>query len=372
MKTFRPVYIGLMQAENSLPLQHESILVYNRRMLSRMLTRVPYPAFGLAPRFHRRVAAKHADILHAHFATDATTALPLISYLNLPTVVTLHGYDVTVRDETTRRKVAGALYLRARPELWRRAQLFLCVSEFIRQRALQAGFPEEKLLVHYIGIDRTVFTPQSEPREPLVVFVGRLVEKKGCAYLLEAMKKVQQQMPQARLAVIGFGPLRSTLENMARELGVRAEFPGRKSGSEVRSWFARARVVCVPSVTAASGDSEGLPTVIMEANAMGVPVVGFRHAGIPEIVRHNETGLLYTERDANSLAAGLLRFLTEDGFWAAASEAAMRQVAEKFDLAVQTAKLEEIYNQLIASPVAHKRVLETGSQKLNAELQENL
>jgi glycosyltransferase involved in cell wall biosynthesis len=104
-------------------------------------------------------------------------------------------------------------------------------------------------------------------------------------------------------------------------------------------------------VTAASGDSEGLPTVIMEANAIGVPVVGFRHAGIPEIVKHNETGLLYTERDSDSLAAGLLQCLTDDSFWAAASEAGIKQVAEKFDLSTQTAKLESIYNQLIATPV---------------------
>jgi glycosyltransferase involved in cell wall biosynthesis len=340
-----------MRAENSLPLEHETVLVYHKRILSRLLTRVPYPAFGVAPRFHRRVAATHGEILHAHFATDATTALPLISYLNLPTVVTLHGYDVTVRDDTTRTKFAGSLYLRARPQLWKKAHLFLCVSEFIRQRALQAGFPEEKLKVHYIGIDRKVFTPQRGPREPLVVFVGRLVEKKGCSYLLQAMKKVQQQMPQARLAVIGFGPLRIPLEKMAGELGVRAEFLGRKSGSEVRSWFGRARVVCVPSVTAASGDSEGLPTVIMEANAIGVPVVGFRHAGIPEIVKHNETGLLYTERDADALATGLLRCLTDDAFWTAASEAGIKQVGDKFDLSTQTAKLEEVYNQLIAMNV---------------------
>jgi glycosyltransferase involved in cell wall biosynthesis len=349
MESFCPVYVGLMRAENSLPLGQDPVLAYNKRILSKVLTKLPYRVFGVAPNFHRRVASKHGDILHAHFATDAASALPLISYLNLPTVVTLHGYDVTVRDETRRRTIAGRFYLKARPKLWKRAQVFLCVSEFIRQRAMLAGFPEEKLMVHYIGIDRTVFRPQRGPREPLVVFVGRLVEKKGCRYLLHAMKKVQAQMPQARLAVIGFGPLRDSLEEMARGLGVRAEFLGRKSSNEVRSWFVRARVVCVPSVTAADGDSEGLPTVIMEANAMGAPVVGFVHAGIPEIVKHNETGLLYGERDADSLAAGLLRCLTDDVFWAAASEAGIKQVAEKFDLSAQTSKLEAIYSQCLTA-----------------------
>jgi len=268
--------------------------------------------------------------------------------LGIPTVVTLHGYDVMVNDDEMRKTPAGRTYLRHRESLWRRASLFVCVSGAIRNRALKTGFPEHKLFVHYIGIDRRTFTPNDQPREPLVLFVGRFVEKKGCRYLVQAMQKVQQAMPEAQVALIGFGPLQGALEILAGELGVRVTFPGRCSSTEVKKWLERAKVLCVPSVTAQNGDCEGLPTVIMEANAVGIPVVGFEHAGIPEIVKHGETGLLYPEGDVDGLAVGLLRFLREDAFWRAAGRAAARRVGEHFDIDSQGAKLEEIYDEVIA------------------------
>jgi glycosyltransferase involved in cell wall biosynthesis len=234
------------------------------------------------------------------------------------------------------------------------ASLFICVSKSIRERALQIGFPESKLLVHYVGIDRTMFASDERLREPIVLFVGRFVEKKGCKHLVRAMQKVQQVMPAARLVLIGFGPLQPSLEALTSHLGVCATFEGRCSSEEVKRWLERARVLCVPSVSAPNGDSEGLPTVIMEANAMRVPVVGFEHAGIPEIVKHGETGLLYPEGDVDGLAAGLLRFLTDDGLWRAAGHAAARRVAEQFDLHSQGAKLESLYDELIAKDTCAK------------------
>ena len=338
-----------MAAENSLPLDHQTVLAYKGRAFYRILTKVPYTATGVAGSFHRRAGALKGDLLHIHFATDAVMALPLIDTLKLPTIVTLHGYDVTVNDETRRKQLTGKLYLRGRSALFKKADVFLCVSEFIRRRALEAGFPEDKLKVHYIGIDRKTFAPMQVEREPLVVFVGRLVEKKGCSYLMRSMKEVQRQIPGARLVVIGYGPLHESLLALSRELGIAVEFAGRQSASEVREWLARARVLCVPSVTAETGDSEGLPTVIMEANAMGLPVAGFQHAGIPEIVKHGQTGLLYPEEDVDSLASGLIRLLKDHIFWGSLSRAAMDQVALHFDLSAQTAKLEGIYRQLVAS-----------------------
>ena len=198
-------------------------------------------------------------------------------------VVTLHGADVTVRGSQPDR------YKRLGEE----ASLFLCVSKFIRDRALEAGFPSQKLLVHCIGIDRDLFSPSPEPEVSQdVLFVGRLVEKKGCEYLLRAMRLVQQAHPQCELIIIGDGPLRPSLEALATELKLRCQFRGAQPAARVRESLRRARIACAPSVTAADGNSEGLPTVVGEALAMGVPVVATRHAGIPEIVIPHVTGLL--------------------------------------------------------------------------------
>ena len=349
LKIFQPVYVGLCSAKQGLPVSHESVLLSQGSSTPARLRKELYCMTGVAPGFHRRVAVKNAQILHAHFAVDATHALPLIRHLRIPAVVTLHGYDVTIRDEARRSTRSGARYLKHRAELWRKASIFLCVSEFIRDAALKSGFPEEKLVVHHIGIDRSSFYPQPQRREPVVLFVGRLTEKKGCDQLLRAMKVVQQQMPGAELVIIGFGHLRAALEEQAKNLGVRCNFLGAQPATEVRNWMRKARVLCVPSITAANGDSEGLPTVIVEAHAVGLPVVAYRHAGIPEIVKEEETGLLSNEGDIESLTHGLLRYLRDDSFWQTSSEAAVSTVQRSFDLVTQTRKLEAIYDEVCSA-----------------------
>jgi len=348
LELYHPIYVGLSRVVSSLPISSESVLLSNSRSLPARLRKAIYRMTGVAPGFHRRVAAANGQLLHAHFALDATNALPLMAELHMPIVVTLHGYDVTVHDSEWRKSAKGRRYLRRREALWARASRFLCVSEFIRDMALRSGFPKEKLAVHRIGINRQEFVPvQREAREPLVLFVGRLVEKKGCGQLLRAMQMVQAEMPSAQLVVVGYGELRPALEAQARELGVRCRFLGPQSSPEVRDWMRRARVLAAPSITAANGDSEGLPTVIVEAHAMGLPVVGYRHAGIPEIVKDGLTGLLSEEGDIESLAADLLRYLKDDDLWQRSSIAATEWVGESFDMNVQTGKLEVIYDDVV-------------------------
>jgi colanic acid/amylovoran biosynthesis glycosyltransferase len=343
---FVPVYVGLVSARDSLTVSEESVLLSRNQSLPRRLVRLPYQMLGVAPRFHRAVAKKQARLLHAHFAVDGAFALALVEHLKIPSLVTLHGYDVTLHQSELGNTIEGSLYLHRRKRLWKTAHLFLCVSEFIRDKALHAGFPKDKLIVHYIGIDRKRFSAPLRSREPLVLFVGRLIEKKGCSYLLQAMKVVQREMPSAQLCIIGQGRLSEQLHDLAQELGVRCSFLGLQPTDVVRQWLEKCRVLCVPSITAANGDSEGLPTVIMEAHATGVPVVAYDHAGIPEIVVHNHTGLLSAEGDVESLADGLMRYLKDDLLWRTSSVAAQARVARHFDLTTQTESLEAIYDGL--------------------------
>ena len=346
LSSYRPVFVGLCRADRSASMLEGAVLLSSSHSLRARARKALYCMTGIAPLFHRSVATLNARLLHAHFAMDATHALPLIRHLGIPAIVTLHGYDVTIRDEEQRKTPLGAAFLHRRRLLWQRAAIFLCVSDFIREAALRAGFPEGKLLVHHIGIDRKKFFPVEQVREPIVLFVGRLTEKKGCDRLLHAMQQVQAAMPLVRLVVIGGGEQMSSLEALADVLQVRCSFLGPRPPIDVRHWMQRARVLCAPSITAANGDSEGLPTVVVEAHAMGLPVVAYRHAGIPEIVLDGITGLLSEEEDIDALANGMLRYLTDQSFWRMSSEAALLQVARNFDLAVQTRKLEAIYTKI--------------------------
>jgi colanic acid/amylovoran biosynthesis glycosyltransferase len=334
---FSPRYVGLGRVSPSLPLPDDSILLTGGISRTANLRQKIYRRTGVAPTFHRLAEETGARLIHAHFASGGRSALPLARHLRIPLIVTLHGSDVTTR-----------MNFRDRYEdLWKKASLFICVSDFIKDKALGAGFPEEKLLKLFIGVDRDVFRPVAAKRDPnLVVFVGRLVEKKGCSYLLQAMARIVKDYPSAKTVVIGDGPLRSSLESLARQMDVPCEFLGSQPSSVVREWMSRARVFCVPSVTAANGDSEGLGMVFAEAQAIGTPVVTFNHAGMREVVLNEETGLLAKERDADALASQISRLLKDDEVWNRFSERSVAVIAESFDLRKQTAQLEECYTEV--------------------------
>ena len=178
----------------------------------------------------------------------------------------------------------------------------------------------------------------------------RLVEKKGTRYVIAAMPAIVQACPLARLTIIGDGPLRAELEQFAEQLGVadHITFMGERDHTTVLAVMATSAVVCIPSVTAANGDTEGLPTVVYEAGAMGVPVVASQSSGIPEAVDHGVTGLLVGERDIAAIAAGVASLLNDDALRLRMGQAARRRMVEDFDIARQTSRLEDIYRSVLA------------------------
>jgi glycosyltransferase involved in cell wall biosynthesis len=348
LRSFQPKFAGLLPAARSLRLADDTTLLSRSRSLISHGRTAWYKSAGIAPRFHQKIRLMKPSLIHAHFAPDGAAALPLADALGVPLIVTLHGYDVTERDQYMRKTLAGKLYLRRRSWLWERASLFICVSEFIRDQALRAGFPKDKLRVHYIGINRDVFRPSEAPAEKVVLFVGRLVTKKGCIHLLRAMRGVQESEPSAKLVILGDGPLRESLQKSAQELQLNCEFLGGQPSSTVLQWIHRASLLCIPSVTAPDGGAEGLGMVILEAQASGRPVVGFRNGGIPEAVKEEATGLLADCGDEEGLGRNILRYLQDKAFWQSSSERGIAWTAERFDLDRQTRELEGIYEQCLA------------------------
>lgn len=349
-----PYYVGSRRV-SGLQLPAERTLVVNQGGLSGMAYEAAFKLWGVAPRLKRRLRDLNPALLHAHFGLDGAKALPLVEDLRVPLLVTFHGYDATIRDEQARHSsYSHRLYLRRREPLQREARLLIAVSEFIKKRLVEGqGFPPEKILVHYIGVDTQTFRPDPVvAREPVVLFVGRLVEKKGCEYLIRAMGKVQATIPEVELVIVGDGPLRPTLERLADGLLRRYRFLGVQSPESVRAWMNRASVFSVPSITAESGDSEGFGLVFAEAQAMGTPVASFFSGGIPEAVAHGETGLLAPERDWEALAADILLLFSNEVLWRRLSEAGQRRVRDLFDLHRQTGLLEEIYSQVQRKPPA--------------------
>lgn len=339
---FRAFYLGARHVPGlSLPdLRYH--VVSGAGAIGRM-QRARFKLWGAGTALQQMLAEKKPALVHAHFGPDACNAMSLARALDIPLVATFHGYDVT-----TSNALLPRLYVRRQELLKRSAARFLCVSEFIRQRAIEKGFPAEKMIVHYTGVDTDLFCPNPElSRLPIVLFVGRLVQKKGCEYLIRAMARAQETLPGVQLAVIGDGPLRSTLEKQAAEVLKSFQFLGMQDPAVVRNWMNRAMVFSTPSLTAESGDAEGFGMVFAEAQAMGLPVVGFASGGVPEAVAHEQTGFLAPERDWESLSEKIAALLSNQELWRRFSEAGQARVRARFDLWKQTAALENIYERVL-------------------------
>jgi glycosyltransferase involved in cell wall biosynthesis len=279
------------------------------------------------------------SLLHVHFGPDALfMGIPLSRALGVPLVVTFHGFDITINAPESR-------YQRERPKLFEQATQIIAVSDFIALKLIEHGCPEEKIVRHYIGIDLEKFAPLQGPIERKdVVFVGRLTEKKGCRYLIEAMIRLAEQGERHHLHIIGDGVLRESLQQLAQPIADRVTFHGRQSPDFVREMVGRAAVFCAPSVTSRSGDSEGLGMMNLEAMALGTPVVSTFHTAIPEAVIHEKTGILVPEADSGALAIALTRCLKDGTLARKLGENGIAHVRTTFDLRKQCESLEAIYD----------------------------
>lgn len=334
---WRPLLVGLERKGEVLPALREDMILPGGTM-----ERLLFSARGRGGRIEARLRAAGPGLVHAHFGTDGLKVLKLARALGVPLITHLRGYDVTLSKAALigSGRPTWIRYALGRGRLMREGALFLAVSDALRDKAIALGYPAERTLTHYNGVDLDRFHPGGGRREPgLVLHVGRLVEKKGTAALIEAMAGAEG----ASLAIIGDGPLRGALE---RRAGPAARFLGALPPDEVASWMRRASVLAAPSVTAGDGDAEGLPNVVVEAAASGLPVVATQHSGIPEAVTDGETGFLVPEGDAGALGARIGELLGSDDQRRAMGAAARRLAETRFDRARLTARLEAIYDEV--------------------------
>jgi len=348
LRGFLPYYVG-SRLVPGLALPPERTLVVNRWGSRGRICEVPFKFFGIAPRLVRTIRKLEPVLIHAHFGSGGTTVLPVARRLQLPLVITFYGQDASVKDEYARRSFyAHRIYLLRRTALKREACLFIAVSQFIREKLLEQGFPPKKVIAHYYGVDTDVFRPDpSATPVRAVLFVGRFVEKKGVEFLIRAMAQVHRAISDVELVLIGDGPLRPELEEMATQLPGPYRFLGQQPASVVRSWMTRALLLCAPSVTASTGETEGLPTVVAEAQASGLPVVSTYHAGTPEAVVHGVTGFLAPERDWEKLAAYIVRLIEDESLRRKFSQEARKRAVADLNLHRQTRALEDIYEAVL-------------------------
>jgi colanic acid/amylovoran biosynthesis glycosyltransferase len=304
------------------------------------------------PNLAEIVAETSPDLIHAHFLTGGLDVMASLQQLPCPLVVTGHGFDVTFYGSPRHTLNPGQWLLgRYRHQLLRHPEIrFIGVSRFIAGELLRLGAKQDRVVVHHTGVDTGYFRPLSsdcvvgsQPRGG-IVFVGRLVPKKGAADLLEALAILKQEGLSPSLTVIGDGPERKRLQRLAKKHGLDVRFCGVLPREAVREIVGQASLLCGPSRTAPNGDREGLGMVFIEAQAMSVPVVATRSGGIPDAVDDGQTGMLANEGDVFGLAACLRNCLKDVELYSHLRSAARPWVEQNFDLTTQTQKLEQLYD----------------------------
>ncbi len=212
------------------------------------------------------------------------------------------------------------------PSLYRRCP-FIAISESSRDDLVRRGIPAEQVVVSHPGIDRpSLIADTSAPRAQKVIFVGRLEVYKKVDVMLRAMKKLEARFPHAEIVIIGRGPATTDLEALAEELGLagRTRFTGFVSNEERDRLLGEARVCVFPS------EKEGWGLTVIEANAMGTPVVATDADGLRDSVRDGETGFLVPDGDLDAFADRVGRLLDDDALATRTSAAAL-EWSKQFD-----------------------------------------
>ncbi len=317
----RPLLRGGARA---VALLREKVLAASRRPLERR---------ALA----RWLRKERIDVVLAEFGQTGAEIWEACADAGVPLVVHFHGGDA-VREKW--RRIYGEAYRR----MFRSVAGLVVVSRQTEEALVALGAPRDRLVYNPCGADTALFTPADPAAAPPhFLAVNRFVDKKAPHLTVSAFQKVVAAFPEARLTMIGDGPLLEACRQLALALGLEraVEFLGARPHVDVAAAMGRARAVVLHSVTTSDGDVEGTPVSVLEAGAAGLPVIGTRHAGIADVVVDGETGLLVEERDVDGMADAMLALARDPALAAALGRRARERVAEHFSLDHSIARLWE-------------------------------
>lgn len=316
-----------------------NVFQYGRQAASLRLFYRTMPLLGTPP----------YDIIHCQFGTLGLASLPFrqLGIFRGRLVVSFRGYDISQYLQLYGNQVYS--------ELLKTGDLFLTNCEFFKRRLLAIGCDEQKVIVHRSGLDcrRFVFAPRCPPTHgPLrIVTTGRLVEKKGIEYGIRAVAKLAPRYPNLQYLIIGDGSLRQDFNQLIAELNVShmVQLLGWKEQQEIIEILNSSHIFIAPSVTAADGNQDAPVNTLKEAMAIGLPVVGTQHGGIPELIEDGVSGFLVPERDADAIAEKLGYLIENPHVWPQMGRAGRACVERSYDLEKLNDQLVEIYQQVVNS-----------------------
>jgi colanic acid/amylovoran biosynthesis glycosyltransferase len=301
--------------------------------------------FGEGVALASRMETDGITHIHAQYASQPTSVARVIHLLiGIPYSFSAHAHDIW----------HDRLLL---PEKVREATFMVCCSKFgVESLKAEAESPEEGDKIHLVfhGLDIRHFKPPMEPhtREPnLVLSVGRLTEQKGFIYLVEACALLKQNGLDIRCVIVGDGELRMELEAAAKRFGVadRIQFEGAIPQEQILPYYHRASIFCLPCVDTKEGNRDGIPNVLMEAMATGLPVISTTNAGQGELIDNGKDGLLVPPASAALLAKSIKYLCCDERLRLKIGRAARAKMEEKFDNRKTIHPLIELFERHVGS-----------------------
>ncbi len=304
------------------------------------------------PAYFRAFERTKPVLLHSHFAQHAYDDLSLKRRFHVPHVVSCYGADLWKFAELSRQRNRYRV-------VFAEADLFLVEGNAMRRRAMELGCPPERVRVHHLGIDlkRVRYVPRRPSSDGVVrcLMAGRAIEKKGLDYGVHAFANVAARHRNTHLTIMTWGEAaykRKIITNLkqliaAKGISDRVSWYGLQPYHEYVRITEASHVFLVPSVMAANGDAEGgCPVTAMELSAAGMPIVGFAHCDIPEVVRDGASGFLVPERDVDALTERLEQLVTQPHTWESMGRAGHNHIAKHYNAVTQVSGLENIYDEL--------------------------
>ena len=306
-------------------------IVTNLKRARWKLLLVPGFVLGQAWVAWRLMRRERVDVIHAHWLIPQGLIAALLPWLpgrRVSYVVTSHGADLYA--------LKGRLLDGIKRFVARRAAAATVVSSAMRERLATLGVPAAHIHVLPMGVDLSErFTPDpSVPRsQHEILFVGRLVEKKGLRHLIDALPQVLEGVPDAFLTIVGFGPEEAALRQQVHTLGLQAKvhFLGAVAQTRLPALYRRAALFVAPFVQAESGDQEGLPVALMEAVACGCPVVAGDVAGIEDLLGRMKPYICVDARNAEMLASCICSRLIDSSTAGLHAQAVLEEASRRVD-----------------------------------------
>jgi len=285
--------------------------------------------------------SRRVQHIHAHFAhVPAAIAMYAGLLADIPFSFTAHANDLFERGTTLKEKVA-------------RSAFTVAISDYNRGFLMDAACRADRIHVVHCGLDITKYkfravTPKNAP--PVLFSVGRFVEKKGFDILLEALSLLKQKGVSFHGVIAGTGPLYDEVQTKAQSSGLLdcLEMPGAMPQERIKDMLVTADVFVLPCVVAKSGDRDGIPVALMEAMALGVPVVSTDISGIPELITNGENGVLVAEKNPAALAQALERMLENPAIGETLAKQARKTIEEHFNLETIAANLELLFREAVS------------------------